>query len=74
MEEENKEIKEVESLVETNGEVALENNTNIKIADDVISVIAGVAVSEVPGVAQMSGGFAGGISEVLSGKKNLAKG
>ena len=71
---ENKEIKEVESLVETNGEVALENNTNIKIADDVISVIAGVAVSEVPGVAQMSGGFAGGISEVLSGKKNLAKG
>ena len=74
MEEEKKEIKEVESLVETNGEVALENNTNIKIADDVISVIAGVAVSEVPGVAQMSGGFAGGISEVLSGKKNLAKG
>ena len=74
MEEENKEIKEVESLVETNGEVALENNTNIKIADDVISVIAGVAVSEVPGVAQMSGGFAGGISEVFSGKKNLAKG
>ena len=37
MEEENKEIKEVE----TNGEVALENNTNIKIADEVISVIAG---------------------------------
>ena len=70
MEEENKEVKEVE----TNGEVALENNTNIKIADDVISVIAGVAVSEVPGVAQMSGGFAGGISEVFSGKKNLSKG
>lgn len=77
MEEENKEIKEVENLeqlVENNGEVALESNTNIKISDDVISVIAGVAVSEVPGVAQMSGGFAGGISEVLSGKKNLAKG
>ncbi len=74
MEEENKEIKEVEKVVENNGEVALENNTNIRISDDVISVIAGVAVSEVPGVAQMSGGFAGGISEVLSGKKNLAKG
>lgn len=75
--EENKEIKEVENLeqlVESNGEVSLESNTNIKISDDVISVIAGVAVSEVPGVAQMSGGFAGGISEVLSGKKNLAKG
>ena len=74
MEEENKEIKEVEQTVENNGEVALESNTNIRIADDVISVIAGVAVSEVPGVAQMSGGFAGGISEVLSGKKNLSKG
>ncbi|MBR4261525.1 MAG: Asp23/Gls24 family envelope stress response protein, partial [Clostridia bacterium] len=38
------------------------------------AVIAGVAVSEIPGVANMAGGFAGGISEVLSGKKNLAKG
>jgi len=52
---------------------ALENN-NIKISDDVVAVIAGVAVSEVPGVCDMAGGFAGGISEVLSGKKNLAKG
>ena len=74
MEEEKKEIKEVEEVVENSGEVALESNSNIKISDDVVSVIAGVAVSEVPGVAQMSGGFAGGISEVLSGKKNLAKG
>lgn len=71
---EEKKEENVEEIVQTNGEVTLENNTNIKIADDVISVIAGVAVSEVPGVAQMSGGFAGGISEVLSGKKNLAKG
>ena len=69
MEEENKEI-----VQENNGEVALENNTNIRIADDVIAVIAGVAVAEVQGVAVMSGGFAGGISEVLSGKKNLSKG
>ena len=46
----------------------------IEISNDVIAVIAGVAVSEVQGVAGMSGGFAGGISEVLSGKKNLAKG
>lgn len=69
MEEEKKEVVE-----ENNGEVALESNTNIRIADDVIAVIAGVAVSEVPGVAEMSGGFAGGISEVLSGKKNLSKG
>ena len=49
-------------------------NDGIKISNDVVAVIAGVAVSEVPGVAGMSGGFAGGITEVLSGKKNLAKG
>ena len=54
-------------------EIILGNNT-IKIADDVVAVISGVAVSEIPGVANMAGGFAGGISEVLSGKKNLAKG
>ena len=47
---------------------------NIQIADEVVSVIAGKAVSEVNGVAGMAGGFAGGISEVLSGKKNLSKG
>ena len=57
------EIKEIE-----------ESNEGIKISNDVVAVIAGVAVSEVPGVASMSGGFAGGISEVLSGKKNLSKG
>lgn len=69
--EENKELEPVE---ENMGEVALENNANIKISDDVIAIIAGVAASEVQGVAEMSGGFAGGISEVLSGKKNLSKG
>ena len=70
--EENKEVKE--EVVE-NGEIALQSDNNeIKIADDVVAIIAGVAVSEVPGVSQMAGGFAGGITEVLSGKKNLAKG
>ena len=63
--EENKinEVEEVENGAE-----------GIKIASDVIAVIAGVAVSEVPGVFGMAGGFAGGITEVLKGKKNLAKG
>ena len=51
-----------------------ENNNKIKIADEVVAVIAGKAVSEIQGVYEMSGGFAGGISEVLSGKKNLSKG
>ena len=57
------------------GEISLQSDNNeIKIADDVVAIIAGVAVAEVPGVAEMAGGFAGGITEVLSGKKNLAKG
>ncbi len=70
---ENENVNEVEVL---NEEVALESNDNneIRIADDVVAVIAGVAVSEVQGVSSMAGGFAGGISEVLSGKKNLSKG
>ena len=72
MENENKEVKE--EVIES-GEIALSSDNNeIKIADDVVAVIAGVAVSEVSGVADMAGGFAGGITEVLSGKKNLAKG
>ena len=62
-----------EEIVELENEIKTENE-GIKISDDVVAVIAGVAVSEVPGVASMSGGFAGGISEVLSGKKNLSKG
>ena len=70
MEEENKVTNESEEITITE---STENN-EIKIADDVVAVIAGVAVSEVPGVAEMAGGFAGGITEVLSGKKNLAKG
>lgn len=70
--EENQEEKKEEILeIEENTE---SSNDGIKIANDVVAVIAGVAVSEVPGVASMSGGFAGGISEVLSGKKNLSKG
>ena len=70
MDEENKENEEI---VELEDEIKTEND-GIKISDDVVAVIAGVAVSEVAGVSGMAGGFAGGISEVFSGKKNLAKG
>lgn len=60
---------------ETKQNEEVEDTENgIEISNDVIAVIAGVAVSEVQGVASMAGGFAGGISEVLSGKKNLSKG
>lgn len=65
--------KEIEVKAEEVEEVVEETNT-IQISDDVIASIAGMAVSEVPGVAEMAGGFAGGISEVLSGKRNMSKG
>ena len=75
MEEENKELQEqTEVNVEENNIKEIVEDDGIEISGDVIAVIAGVAVSEVQGVASMSGGFAGGITEVLSGKKNLAKG
>lgn len=45
----------------------------IKIADEVVSTIAGLAAVEVEGVAAMSGTFASGITEML-GRKNLSKG
>jgi uncharacterized alkaline shock family protein YloU len=46
---------------------------NIKIADEVVSIIAGLAATEVEGVAGMSGGIVGGIADML-GKRNLSKG
>jgi uncharacterized alkaline shock family protein YloU len=46
---------------------------SIQIAPEVIEIIAGLATVEVNGVAGMSGGFAGGIAELL-GRKNLSKG
>ena len=57
-----------------NEEIVPVNGNEVKIADEVVAVISGIAVSEISGVAEMAGGFAGGITEVLSGKKNLAKG
>lgn len=63
-----------EKEIQENKQETENTEKGIEISNDVIAVIAGVAVSEVQGVASMSGSLAGGISEVLSGKKNLAKG
>jgi uncharacterized alkaline shock family protein YloU len=53
------------------------NNSNgygsVKISNDVVAIIAGVAATEIEGVAGMSGGITGGITEML-GMKNLSKG
>lgn len=49
------------------------NLGTIKIADDVVKIIAGLAATDVIGVSGMSGGVVGGIAEKL-GRKNLSKG
>lgn len=46
---------------------------SIRIANEVVAIIAGLAATEIKGVAGMSGGLAGGIAEIL-GRKNLSKG
>lgn len=74
MEEKEIEVKNEEVKGEIVEQQVEDTENGIEISNDVIAVIAGVAVSEVQGVASMSGGFAGGITEVLSGKKNMAKG
>ena len=60
-------------IVEVEEEITVQGNDTIKISNEAVATYAGIAVSEVSGVYGMSGGFAG-ITEALSGKKNLAKG
>lgn len=62
---------------EVTGEVIEVKETEIngiKISEEVVAQIAGKAASEVSGVAGMSGGIVGGLSEMLGGKKNFSKG
>ncbi|MGO1368809.1 MAG: Asp23/Gls24 family envelope stress response protein [Senegalia sp. (in: firmicutes)] len=49
------------------------DNGQVKISDEVVATIAGLAAVEIEGVYAMSGGFTGGISDIL-GRKNLSKG
>jgi uncharacterized alkaline shock family protein YloU len=45
----------------------------IRISDDVVSTIAGLAALETPGIAAMSGGISEGLAKRLSGR-NVQKG
>lgn len=50
-----------------------EQHGSVSFANDVIATIAGLATIEIKGVVGMSGGFSGGLAELL-GRKNLTKG
>lgn len=64
-------------MAETNHVLDIGHDKNslgkVEIAPEVIEVIAGIAASEIEGVAQMRGNFAAGVVERL-GKKNHGKG
>ena len=64
------EIKDIEAEKVETEEI---DEGSIKIADEVVGIITGLAATEIDGVAGMSGGIAGGIADML-GRKNLSKG
>ncbi len=74
---------EIKEVVSDGEEIAIdepeetpeeESVGNIKISVDVVTTIAGIAATEIEGVAEMYSSFAGGIAEKLGAKKNTSKG
>lgn len=59
--------------MEENKNIQAEQASTIKISEEVVAIVAGIAATEITGVAGMSSSLAGGIYELL-GKKNMAKG
>lgn len=57
-----------ERVTEVKGEMGA-----VRIANEVVAIVASLAAIEVPGLSGMSGGVVGGIAERL-GRKNLSKG
>ena len=65
-----------DNVIEEIVEIPLENEKSdtVKISPDVVATIAGVATTEIKGVAGMFTSFAGGIAEKLGAKKSPTKG
>ncbi len=71
------EIKDIEITEESINTGVMEDDVeigNIKISVDVVSTIAGIATTQIKGVAGMYSSFAGGIVEKIASKKNPSKG
>ena len=65
--------KEQEAVEENSEEENFDEYGDIRIADEVICIVASLAAQEVPGVVSMSGGLTDGINRFL-GKENASKG
>lgn len=74
MSENKKNIEEVEEVVNSNETSNVEIATNLNISEDVIGIIAGLAASEVEGIAGMTLGFVDGINQILGTNKKYSKG
>lgn len=68
-----KKVKE-EGKQEIVEESNVEISTNLNISEDVIGIIAGLAASEVEGIAGMTLGFVDGINQILGSSKKYSKG
>lgn len=55
-------------------EKKLPDSSNVKISDDVVQIIAGIAAGEVDGVQAMGNSIASGLAELLGGKKSVSRG
>lgn len=70
---ENNENENNEVVEQIDEEVELSSTDGLKISNDAVATYAGIAISEVQGVYNVSGGLAG-ITEAISGKKNFSRG
>ena len=71
---ENENLEENLDVEATNQDANVEIATNLNISEDVISIIAGLAASEVDGIAGMTLGFVDGINQILGSNKKYSKG
>lgn len=69
---EKEKIEETKTVVEETTNVEI--STNLNISEDVIGIIAGLAASEVDGIAGMTLGFVDGINQILGSSKKYSKG
>lgn len=67
-------VEEVEEVVDASDTSNVEIATNLNISEDVIGIIAGLAASEVEGIAGMTLGFVDGINQILGSNKKYSKG